>query len=231
MKNGLLESWSRVTSALKSVTQIYDRANRVISLGNDVRLRREGVRRTVVDGDLVLDAGCGPGVMSDVLSKERRCRLVLLDALKPMLIEAKRRVEGGDYVVGVFERMPFRSGTFDAIVCGFSLRDAIDYGEGVGELSRVARWGGRLLIVDIAKPDNPMLRAALSIYWRFFVPFMMRALFGRVGVSYSELYRTYARLPTNGELKDLLESKFEKAWMLQRMLGGGVLAIASKGRG
>ena len=59
--------------------------------------------------------------------------------------------------------MPFRSGGFDAIMCGYSLRDAIGLRIAISEAHRVLRKGGRFVIVDLGKPDSRFVR----VVWDF----------------------------------------------------------------
>lgn len=65
---------------------------------------------------LLLDAPCGTGRLTPVLAA--RGRTVGLDVSAPMLAEARRAVQGGAaWVAGDVARLPFRDGTFDAVVC------------------------------------------------------------------------------------------------------------------
>ena len=54
----------------------------------------------------------------------------------------------------VFEYMPFREGIFDAVLCGYSLRDSIHLQQAIKEMHRVLKVRGRLIIIDLGKPDN-----------------------------------------------------------------------------
>ena len=120
--------------------------------------RREGILKTVKSNDIVLDAGAGPGVMSQILlqSVQDTGNLVLLDPLKVMLSQARKRIvnKNSHFSLGVFENLPFRDKSFDVVMTGFALRDAGDLYFSVMEIHRVLKDGGSFLIVDLGKPNN-----------------------------------------------------------------------------
>jgi demethylmenaquinone methyltransferase/2-methoxy-6-polyprenyl-1,4-benzoquinol methylase len=92
---GLGSLWGRVEDALRSLTPVYDKVNRVISLGQDVKLRRLAAAKALKGNDLlVLDAGCGPGTMSKIILGSADCvkQIILVDALRGMLKRAKQRL-------------------------------------------------------------------------------------------------------------------------------------------
>jgi len=220
--------------ALLEIIPVYDRGNQVISLGRDTSLRREGIAKTVRPHDLVLDAGCGPGVMTEIaVSVAPPLRgVVLLDPLKPLLSAASERLRGSRQITaplrGVLEELPFQDGVFDVVMCGFSLRDARDMGMALREIARVVKRGGYLLVVDLGKPDNALLRWGAGIYWRYLAVFLALLFLGRRGLPYSTLYATYQRLPRNGELCEMLRELFTSASLSARMLGGALIAVAEK---
>lgn len=230
--DGMGPEWDRVLEVLSRIIPDYDRMNRSISLGRVERLREEGVRRGVGVDSVILDAGCGPGNMSETVCRVigRVRTLVLLDPLAGMLHAARKRLRHDDahLVLGVFEGLPFRVGAFDAVLCGYSLRDARALSRALAEIHRVLREGGRLVDVDLGKPDNVILRALVAVYWRLLVPIMAILKMGRRGMLYTALYRTYIRYPTNGRLKGRLESIFRQVVMSQQLLGGSVIIIAVK---
>ncbi|RLG59457.1 methylase, partial [Candidatus Geothermarchaeota archaeon] len=80
------DKWIRIMTALSSVIPIYDKANKLISLGKDVRLREDAITETLKDEGTVLDAGCGLGKMSELIFLKTNVReVVLMDPLKAML--------------------------------------------------------------------------------------------------------------------------------------------------
>lgn len=230
-KDGLRDEWEDVQNVLSQVIPVYDKVNKVISLWQDVSYRTHGVRKGIRKGDFVLDAGCGPGVMSEILLKEHSdASIILFDPIRAMLEVAGNRVGiGRSLVSGVFEKIPFPDGTFDAVMCGYSIRDAKHLENALLEISRVLKpQGGRLVIVDLGKPDNYALRMAVGAYWHYVVPILATIRVGRRGMLFSALYKTYRRHPKNSDFKRILQSIFREVKFETRTLGASAIITASK---
>lgn len=231
---GLGSLWRRVEDALKGLIPVYDKVNRVISLGQDLRLRRLAVARAVRGKDLlVLDAGCGPGTMSKLILDSTDCveQIILLDPLKEMLKQSKRSLGDGrcQFVQAVFEYLPFRSGVFDASVSAFALRDAFDLTVALAELSRVVKaFGGVVLVLDLGKPDSRLLQAAVGVYWRILAPLLASACIGRGGLICNLLYHTYLKLPTNSQLKKMAGGLFTSVDLEEKVMGGAIILLGVK---
>lgn len=224
-----MEQWRSVVSVLARIIPFYEQMNHVMSFGKDIAYRELGISRTLSGGEIVLDVGSGPGIMIDTVFKMDfdLKDVVLLDALPEMMTVAKGRLGSNrvNTVIALFEYCPFRDNSFNAIMGGFAFRDALDLNRALGETIRVLKGDfGKLLIVDLGKPDNPLFRVMISLYWRLWVPFMALIVLGRRGRMYSKIHETYKRLPKNGELKAFLEKCFKQVSFITK-LGGGVIIV------
>jgi demethylmenaquinone methyltransferase/2-methoxy-6-polyprenyl-1,4-benzoquinol methylase len=227
---GLGEKWSEVTEVLAKVLPVYDKVNRIISMGTDIKTRKLGLEQTVNSGDVVLDAGSGPGTMSKLMKEMKNCGVVLLDPLPIMLEAAKERVGSSEpMVLGVFENLPFRDSSFDVVTTGFAIRDAKRLEEALMEIRRVLKDAqGRFLIVDLGKPDNVFTRWFIGIYWRYVVWFIGLLVAGRRGTLFSTLYTTYRKLPTNRELREMMSGIFATVTFTSKMMGGVIIVRSEK---
>lgn len=230
---GLREHWHKVIDALHAVMPVYDRVNHIISFGRDRTYREEGIVDALPSAELVLDAGCGPGVMSEIAFKKLKIKdLVLLDPMLDYLTIARKRLADNspEMVVGLFEALPFKRGIFDLVMCGFSLRDSMDMNLAVKEISRVLKSDGKLIIVDLGKPDNPVKGWIIGIWWRFIVPLITIVLVKRKGLFYTTIYTTYKKLPRNRDLKSIIGIWFSEIIFRVKMLGGVVIVTAKKNK-
>lgn len=234
--------WPEVIEVLRAIVPVYDRVNRVISLGKDEEYRRRAIAGRVAPGDRVLDAGSGYGNMSRAALAEvgGNAAVVLYDPIPEMLANVRNYFSSPSssqfsavavppsLSSGIFEHMPFRDGTFDAVLCGYSLRDAIDLRKAIGEMHRVLRPGGRLVIVDLGKPDGAAKRWLVSMYLKYLLGLSAYLVAGRAGLKFKTLYGTFLRWPRNSELEEMLKELFPKVVFEKGMLDGAVIIAAYK---
>lgn len=224
--------WPEVIEVLRTVVPVYDKVNRVISLGKDEEYRRHAIHGRVMAGNVVLDAGSGFGNMSRLALEAAGgdARVVMYDPIPEMLANV-RNVWGEKHPAlssGIFEHLPFRDGAFDAVMCGYSLRDAIDLQQAIAEMHRVLKEGGRLIIVDLGKPDNALARWGVSVYLKYFLGISAYFAAGRVGLKFKTLYGTFLRWPKNSDLEAMLREKFSNVVFDKGMMGGAVMIAAYK---
>lgn len=223
--------WSEVIEVLRQIIPVYDKVNSYISLGKDVEHRNRGIRGRVSQGDSILDAGSGFGNMSKTAEKlcDGNITLTLYDPLVPMLKNTGTYfVKSPRMACGVFEHIPFKDGQFDAVLCGYSLRDAINLRVAISEIHRVLKNGGRFVIVDLGKPDNPVIRTGVSFYLRVILPIIAFLVGGRLGLKFATLHGTYKRWPQNKKLEQLLLERFSRVEFEKDLMGGAIMVAAYK---
>jgi demethylmenaquinone methyltransferase/2-methoxy-6-polyprenyl-1,4-benzoquinol methylase len=195
---GLGKDWVKVQEVLKEIIPVYDKTNRYISLGSDIKIRREGLDllKKSLGSDLsrtsMIDLGAGTGRLTELFGHST----VMSDALLPMLKVASERNRDSESVVSVFENLPFKTGTFRAAMSAFSIRDAENLKSALDQITKVIKPGGFFLIIDLAKPDSRLRRILIGGYWRIVAPLIAFAVAGRMGLKFAALSTTFRRLPT-----------------------------------
>ncbi|MFN2424869.1 MAG: ubiquinone/menaquinone biosynthesis methyltransferase [Candidatus Binatia bacterium] len=180
----------------------YDRMNRLLTFGLDQNWRRLTLDRIRLSrGELLLDVACGTGDFAE-MCRERGATVVATDYAARMLDHAAARGLGGALVRSDAMCLPMRSGAFDALVCGFALRNFASLPPAFLEMARVLRPGGRVGLLEVDRPANPVVRLGHSFYFDRVVPLVGRVLADRKAYSY--LPESAAYLPRWPKLKAML---------------------------
>jgi demethylmenaquinone methyltransferase / 2-methoxy-6-polyprenyl-1,4-benzoquinol methylase len=201
----------------------YDAMNRVMTFGREGSWRRE-VERTVgaQPGLHILDLAAGTGASTAPFARAGAAT-VACDFSAGMLAEGRRRHPHLTFVAGDALRLPFRDASFDVVTVSFGLRNVASVEDALRELARVARPGGRLVVLETATPPARLMRAANRIYTGRVMPGLARVLSSDPS-SYSYLAESAAHWLGQQELASAMrEAGWEQvAW---RDLMFGVVAI------
>jgi len=191
---------ARVNDLFAGIAPRYDLVNDLQSFG----LHRVWKRRLVRlanprPGERALDLCCGTG---DIALSLARCGadVVGLDFSEPMLEIARRKsaVQSPqariEFLRGDAQQISFPNGSFEIVTIGYGLRNLADFEAGLREMQRVAKPGGRLLVLDFGKPDNSLWRASYFGYLRFFVPVLGRMVCGN-SAAYAYIHESLMHYP------------------------------------
>jgi demethylmenaquinone methyltransferase/2-methoxy-6-polyprenyl-1,4-benzoquinol methylase len=214
-----------VRTMFDRIAPVYDVMNRVMTAGLDVRWRRRAVAKVVWPGDRVLDVCCGTGDFA-VEAERRGGRVVGLDFSVRMLERARRKSGTIEWVEGDALSLPFADGDFDAATVGFGVRNLEDLEQGLRELRRVLRPGGRVAVLEITRPRG-LLRPFFRVWLDVLVPLAGKALPG--GKAYAYLPASVRRFPGPEDLSLLLE-RAGFSDVRYELLGGGSVALHTGAR-
>ncbi|WP_026877548.1 demethylmenaquinone methyltransferase [Jiangella gansuensis] len=158
-----------VAAMFDDVAERYDLTNDVLSLGQDRAWRREVVRAIgAKPGERVLDLAAGTGTSSAPF-RDRGAHVVPCDFSLGMLRTGKRTHPALPFVAGDATRLPFADDAFDAVTMSFGLRNVHDTETALGEMLRVTRPGGRVVVCEFSHPTWAPFRTV-------YVEYLMRAL-------------------------------------------------------
>ena len=176
------------------IARDYDRMNHLMTLGLDRWWRKKAVKGL---GGKVLDVACGTGDMVVELLR-LGCTVTGVDLSKEMLAIAKRKAESGKWKVADAEHLPFEDNTFDAVTCAFGVRNFVHLERGLKEMLRVLKPGGRMVILELATPDSPLVRPFYNLYTRRIIPWLGQRMAGS-REAYTYLPRSIERFPKGDE--------------------------------
>lgn len=145
----------------------YDLVNRVMTFRMDVGWRRRSISALgLAPGSTVVDLASGTGDLAREL-QSRGMVPIGVDLSFGMLAAAPTpfpRVQGDG------SALPFPAASVDGVTCGFALRNFTDLFGTFAELARILRPGGRISLLEVAQPPNPLLRFGHGIYFGKVVP-------------------------------------------------------------
>tara|TARA_Y100000031_G_scaffold55739_2_gene63407 strand:+ start:10043 stop:10747 length:705 start_codon:yes stop_codon:yes gene_type:complete len=214
-----------VRSMFDAIAPRYDLLNRLLTLRLDVRWRRRTVRDLdLPTGSTVLDLACGTGDLCRDLDSVGH-RPVGMDLSWGMLAAART---DAPLVHADALRLPAPSGTVDGVTCGFALRNLAALGPFFAELARVLRPGGRIALLEVDRPRNPLLRFGHSVYFGRVVPFVGGLLSDRSAYRY--LPRSVVYLPDEADLlRQISDAGFTDVAKVR--LSGGIAQLLTATRG
>ena len=179
----------RVNDLFAAIAPRYDLINDLQSFGLHRWWKRRLIQFAAVQpGESALDLCCGTGDVAFALA-EAGARVTGMDFSAPMLAVAEARkvkvgvAAGPVFLQGDALRTPFPDAHFDVVTISYGLRNLASVDDGLREMWRVLKPGGRLLVLDFGKPDSAAWRGAYLAYLRFAVP-----VFGRLFCKNSEAY-------------------------------------------
>ena len=208
-----------VQNMFDAIAPRYDMVNRIMTFRLDTRWRKIAVRKlALTKGARVLDLASGTG---DLCVDLRKAGLI------PLSFDMSFGMLAADHskaprVQADILRLPIASQSVDGVTCGFALRNLVDLNVFFHEIARVTKSGGRIALLDVSTPTNPLIRWGNSVYFGKVVPRIGGLLSNRAAYNY--LPKSVAYLPSPEQLVVMLQnSGFEH--VRHEQLSGGLTQL------
>jgi len=221
MASGTLPE-GQVRAMFDRIAGVYDVMNSVMTAGLHHRWRRRAVDLAAVGpGSRVLDVATGTGDLA-IEAASRGADVVGTDFSEAMLERARAKAPGIAFEQGDALALRYPDAAFDAATVGFGARNFADLDQGLREMARVVRPGGRVVVLEITTPARPPLSTFFSVWFDRLVP-----LVGRLAGdpdAYSYLPSSVRRFPAPEALAGVMERAGLRnlRWILT---AGGIIAI------
>ena len=223
----------------KNIYSTYDLVNRVFTFGQDVNWRKKAVAECLKeDPGNVLDVCTGTGDLLITIAKKapEDTGLYGYDFSPEMLKLAEKKAAStgihAEFTEGDVANMPYESDSFDAIGISFGIRNLIyqnsNADKHLAEILRVLKPGGRFVVLESSKPENPVWRFFNTIYLQFILPYLGGLLSGNLK-AYKYLASSSKNYFSKTEMAGILnKSGFFVQKTRSLFLGSVMLVVAVK---
>ncbi|MDA8125305.1 MAG: class I SAM-dependent methyltransferase [Deltaproteobacteria bacterium] len=210
----------------------YDFMNTLLSLGLHRRWKRRAVEALkLAPGERVIDVCGGTGDLALLASRALgpRGSVVLYDFSRAMIAagSAKRRYSSRrapiQAVQGDAEQLAFPEESFDAAMVGFGIRNLTHMDQGLTEMHRVLKPGGRLMCLEFSLPLSDAFRRLYDFYSFRLMPLAGLLLAGN-RAAYLHLPESIRRFPPPEKVAGLL-SRIGFAGVTYRRLMNGIVVL------
>lgn len=207
--NSMQNSKSHVHDLFENIAPKYDKMNDIMSFKQHKVWRKKTMQlMNVQPGQTALDLCCGTCDWTiDLARASKTGKIIGLDFSEQMLAIGKRKVvEAGldaqvELVQGNAMELPFADHSFDFVTIGFGLRNVPDYKQVVSEMLRVVKPGGKIVCLDMSKPQAQPFKSIYYFYFEKIVPLL--------GKAFAKRFAAYKWLPDSLQL--FLDAKELKA--------------------
>ena len=212
----------QVRSMFDRIAGVYDLMNQVMTVGLHHQWRRRAADLAEIGpGSKVLDVATGTGDLAVELAS-RGAQVVGSDFSEEMLLQARSKAPAIAFEWANALELPYEDDRFDAATVGFGARNFSDLSRGVGEMARVVRPGGKVVILEITTPTKPPLSTFFHVWFDTVVPAL-----GKVAGdsdAYEYLPNSVKRFPGPRGLADVMHGAGLKdiRWILT---AGGIIAL------
>src|SRR4051812_8471375 len=215
----------QVRAMFDRIAGFYDAMNSVMTAGLHHRWRERAADLAALrPGDRALDVATGTGDLAMALARRvgPTGEVVGSDFSEAMLARACQKAPDLRWEWGNALELPYADGEFAAATVGFGARNFSDLERGLGEMARVVRPGGRVVVLEITTPTRPPLSMFFSVWFDRVVP-----LFGRFAAApeaYPYLPKSVKRFPGPEALAGALARAglTDVRWILT---AGGIIAL------
>jgi demethylmenaquinone methyltransferase/2-methoxy-6-polyprenyl-1,4-benzoquinol methylase len=216
----------KVNDLFARIARRYDFLNDLQSFGLHRLWKRRVVKLAQIkSGNHAIDLCCGTGDIAFALAKNG-AETIGLDFSAEMLGVAAQRhlkseISNLKFLQGDAQQLPFPENSFDAVTVGYGLRNLTSWECGLDEMFRVAKPGGRLIVLDFGKPPNALWRALYFTHLRLSVP-LIGLLFCGNAQAYAYILESLKHYPAQLAVAEKMRALNLKNVQVINLLGGAM---------
>lgn len=188
----------------------YDFLNQLLSLGIHKGWRKKSIKLLAKQQPkTILDIATGTADFAIEAMQLNPEHVTGIDISEGMLTLGKGKIEklGLQHKIELLladsENLPFSNDSFDAITVGFGVRNFENLEKGIGDMYRVLKPGGTMLILEFSKPRHFPVKQLYNIYFRYITP-LVGKLFSKDSSAYNYLPESVNAFPDGKEFLNVL---------------------------
>ena len=210
--NKLAKNPIRIQSMFSMIAPRYDLLNKLLSCGRDHYWRRFAVSHLpVTKNGMFLDAATGTGdVALEIIKQRPEAKVIGVDFSEEMIKLGKEKIfrtgsqDKVELRFGDITSLLFEDKTFDAAIIAFGIRNIPDYKKGIGEMARVVKDGGKIVILEFTSIQSQFFKLPFRLYLSKVLPVIGGIISGRKG-AYKYLSDSVLGFPEPEEFKKIME--------------------------
>ena len=190
----------------------YDKLNHILSLNIDKGWRKKAVKEILDTAQPleILDVACGTGDFTIEIAQKAAAgsKVTGIDLSEGMMAIGREKIKaaGVDAVMvqGDCEALPYKEGTFHRISVGFGVRNFEHLNIGLQEMHRVLKPDGKLVVLELSVPANPVIRWCYKLYFLKVLPTIGGWISGDRG-AYEYLPASVLRFPAPAKFMGMMQ--------------------------
>lgn len=200
----------QVARMFDNIASDYDFLNHFLSLGIDILWRKKAIRTLrSIQPKLILDVATGTGDFAIEALKLNPDKVIGVDISEGMLGVGRKKMKDRGYdriemKYGDSENLPFEDNYFDAVIVAFGVRNFENLQNGLAEMLRVVRPGGKVVILEFSKPGKFPFKQLYNFYFKFVLPKIGRWV-SRDNAAYTYLPESVQAFPDGGGFTGILD--------------------------
>jgi demethylmenaquinone methyltransferase/2-methoxy-6-polyprenyl-1,4-benzoquinol methylase len=211
-KGSTLTKKEQVALMFDDIAVRYDFLNRFLSAGTDIRWRKKALLQLKqLQPRQILDVATGTGdfaIMAATLLNPEK--ITGIDISDGMLNVGRKKIDNLklndriELLNGDSETINFADDSFDAVTVAFGVRNFEHLEDGLREIKRVLKPGGKLVVLEFSKPSLPVMKQFYSLYMKLIGP-LLGKLFSKNGDAYKYLDESIKKFPEGKKFTSILD--------------------------
>ncbi len=162
-----------VKDVFTEIADYYDEMNDIMTMGMVTGWHKFMLKKVQpIRGKRCIDIGTGTGEIAFMIALEAGVEgsVIGVDITPKMLELAEKKMTSKQlpkaviFEVGDALDMKYDDGSFDVVTSGYMLRNVCDVQKAIDEMYRILSPGGKVVVADLAKPDNRVIRYFYELY-------------------------------------------------------------------